>query len=193
MPIKCLPSLQQNFTITRCSSSSFTVTLSLIRRTVCARAQFSGRSSTTDTHREMGQMEFCCQNLTLCVLSSHSALCLLVGALFKKFGLFLNKSRMFNIILLSLYWSPKFSPSLACSTIDSITLPFTISTRVGEKDLFQHWTYFWKTSIVLRRQKYRNKQTNTRTFPVPGHMALWLRNVPTTMHASTKWHKRDTA
>jgi hypothetical protein len=35
-------------------------------------------------------MAVCCQNLTLGALSSRSALSLLVGALFKKFGVFLN-------------------------------------------------------------------------------------------------------
>jgi hypothetical protein len=35
-------------------------------------------------------MAVCCQNLTLGALSSRSALSVLVGALFKKFGLFLN-------------------------------------------------------------------------------------------------------
>jgi uncharacterized integral membrane protein len=72
----------------RCSSSSFIVTLSLIRRTVCARAQFSGWSSTTNAHSETNQMAFCFQNLTLDALSSRSALSVLVGAPFKKFGLF---------------------------------------------------------------------------------------------------------
>jgi len=38
----------------------------------------------------MGQMAVCCQNLTLGALSSSSALSVLVGMLFKKFGLFLN-------------------------------------------------------------------------------------------------------
>jgi hypothetical protein len=36
-------------------------------------------------------MAVCCQNLTLDALSSRSALSLLFGALFKKFGLFLNR------------------------------------------------------------------------------------------------------
>jgi hypothetical protein len=62
----------------------------VIRRTACARAQFSGCSSTTNVHNETGQMA-CCQNMTLGALSSRSALSLLVGALFKKFGLFLNR------------------------------------------------------------------------------------------------------
>jgi len=35
-------------------------------------------------------MTVCCQNLTLGVLNSRSALSVLAGALFKKFGLFLN-------------------------------------------------------------------------------------------------------
>jgi len=39
-------------------------------------------------------MAVCCQNLSLGALSSCSALSLLVGALFKKLNLFLNKLRM---------------------------------------------------------------------------------------------------
>ena len=82
--VKFLPSLQQNFTHTRFFfSSSFLVTLSLIRRTACARAKFSGYSSTTSAYSETGQMAFCCQNLPLGALSSRSAPSMLVGALFK--------------------------------------------------------------------------------------------------------------
>jgi hypothetical protein len=62
--------------------------MSLIRRTACARAQFSGCSSTTNVHNETGQMAVCCENLTLGVLSSRSSLSMLVGVLFKKFCLF---------------------------------------------------------------------------------------------------------
>jgi len=58
--------------------------------TACARNQFGGCSSTTNAHSEMGQMAVCCQNLALGALSSRSTLSVLVGALFKKFGLFLN-------------------------------------------------------------------------------------------------------
>jgi hypothetical protein len=43
-----------------------------------------------NAHNEMGQMAVCSQNLTVCALSSYSALSVLVGALFKNFGLFLN-------------------------------------------------------------------------------------------------------
>jgi hypothetical protein len=39
-------------------------------------------------------MAVCCQNLTLGALSSRSALSMLVGALFKKFGVFLNTPRI---------------------------------------------------------------------------------------------------
>jgi hypothetical protein len=59
-----------------------------MQRKACARAQFSGCSSTTNVHSETGQMAVCCQNLTLGALSGRSALSVLVGALFKKFGLF---------------------------------------------------------------------------------------------------------
>jgi len=53
-------------------------------------SQFSGCSSTTNVHSETGQMAVCCQNLTLGALRNRSALSVLVGALFKEFGLFLN-------------------------------------------------------------------------------------------------------
>jgi len=76
------------------SSSSAIVTLLQIRRTACALAQFSGCSSTTNAHSETGQMTVCCQHLTLGALSSRNALSVLVGALFKKFGLFLNTPRI---------------------------------------------------------------------------------------------------
>jgi len=39
-------------------------------------------------------MAVCYQNLTLGALSSRSALSLLIGALFRKFGLFLNNPRI---------------------------------------------------------------------------------------------------
>jgi hypothetical protein len=42
----------------------------------------------TNAHSKMGHMAVCCQNLTLGALSSRSALSVLVGAVFKKFGLF---------------------------------------------------------------------------------------------------------
>jgi hypothetical protein len=67
---------------------SFIVTLSLIRRTACARAEFSGCSSTTNAYSETEQMAVCYQNLTLGAHFIRRALSMLVGALFKKFGLF---------------------------------------------------------------------------------------------------------
>ena len=70
------------------------VTLSLIRRTACAVAQFSGCSSMINAHSVTGQMAVCCQNLTLGAVSSRSALSMLVRALFKKFDLFLNTPRI---------------------------------------------------------------------------------------------------
>jgi hypothetical protein len=44
----------------------------------------------TKAHSETGQMAVCGQNLALGVLSSRSTLFVPAGALFKKFGLFLN-------------------------------------------------------------------------------------------------------
>jgi hypothetical protein len=77
--------------------ANFFITFSPIRRTACARAQFSGCSSTTNNHSETGQMVVCYQNITLGALSSRIAFSLLVGVLFKKFGIFLNKPCMFLI------------------------------------------------------------------------------------------------
>jgi hypothetical protein len=76
--------------------SSFTVTLSLILRTVCARGKLSGCSSTTNAHSETVLMAVSCQNqnLTLGALSSRGVLSVLDGALFKNFVLFLNTHRI---------------------------------------------------------------------------------------------------
>jgi hypothetical protein len=62
-------------------------------------AQYNGCSTTTNAHSETGQMAVCCQSLTLGALSSRSALSVLVGALFKKFILFLNKPCSTNYML----------------------------------------------------------------------------------------------
>jgi hypothetical protein len=75
----------------------------LIRRTACARAQFSGCSSTTNAHSETGQMVVCCQNLPLGGLRSRSAPSVLVGALFKKSGLFFSTG-IFSIERLVAYF-----------------------------------------------------------------------------------------
>jgi hypothetical protein len=82
--------LQQYFTHTPCSSSSFIVATSLIRRTASAGTQLSGCCSTTNAHSETRQMTVCCQSLLVGALSSWSAVTVLVGALFKKFSFFLE-------------------------------------------------------------------------------------------------------
>ena len=98
-------------THTRYSSSSFIVTFSLIRRTACAHAQFSGCSSTNNAHSETGQMAVCCQILTLGALSRCSALSMVVGPLFKKFGLFLNTPR--TLLLNFMYFMYSFIKDLS--------------------------------------------------------------------------------
>jgi hypothetical protein len=50
----------------------------------------------------MEKMAICCQNLTLGAVSSCSAFSMLVGALFKKFGLLLNTPRI--LAQFSLEW-----------------------------------------------------------------------------------------
>jgi len=57
----------------------------------------------TNAHSETGQMAVCCQILTLGALISRSALSFLFGALFKKFGLFLNTPRRILKSLISYY------------------------------------------------------------------------------------------
>jgi hypothetical protein len=57
----------------------------------------------TNAHSETGQMTVCFQNLTLGALSNRSALSVLVGALFEKFGLFLNTPRVCTCIYRVLY------------------------------------------------------------------------------------------
>jgi hypothetical protein len=52
-----------------------------------------------NAHSEMGQMVVCCQNLTLGAVISHSTHSVLVGALFKKFGLFLNMPCVINELI----------------------------------------------------------------------------------------------
>jgi hypothetical protein len=52
-------------------------------------------------------MAVCCQNLTLGTLSSRSALSVLVGALFKKFGLFLNTPRIFMVSIFYVIDNPQ--------------------------------------------------------------------------------------
>ena len=119
----------------RCSSSSFIVTLSLIRRTACARAQFSGRNSTTSAHSQTGQMAVCCQTLTLGAHSSHSALSVLVGALFKKFALFLNTPRVYIYIYISL------SLSVICQTTGPKPLPKLFLRIVRSRSSSFNWQY----------------------------------------------------
>jgi len=56
-------------------------------------------------------MAVCCQNLMLGALSSRSALSALVGALFKKFGLFLNTLRMCHHFLYSAHFRQDYHSS----------------------------------------------------------------------------------
>jgi len=60
--------------------------------------QLSGCISTTNAHSETGQMAVCYQNLPLGALSRRSAPAVLIGELFKKFGLFLNTGVFRNYI-----------------------------------------------------------------------------------------------
>jgi len=61
-----------------------------------------------NAHSETEQMAVCCQNLTLGALSSHSVLSVLVGTLFKRFGLFLNKPCTCKVIAHFTVWNCKY-------------------------------------------------------------------------------------
>ena len=67
----------------------------------------------TNAHSETRQMAVCCQNLPVGAISSHSALSVLVGALFKKFGFFFNTLRIFEAIY-------KFTSGIVCAFFDSL-------------------------------------------------------------------------
>jgi len=56
-------------------------------------------SSTTNAHSETGQMAVCYLNLKLGALSIRSTLSVLIEALFKQFGLFLNTPRIYTLKL----------------------------------------------------------------------------------------------
>jgi hypothetical protein len=58
----------------------------------------------TNAHSETGQMAVCCQNLLLGALSSRSVPSVLAGALFKKFGLFLNTPRKLAVFDLNSHY-----------------------------------------------------------------------------------------
>jgi hypothetical protein len=81
---------------------------------------------------------------------------------------------------------------LASSTEDSIKFAiYSLYKGRGKK------TYFSTGRISDGIRKFYSTKipvgtNNIRTFPVLGHMALWLRIAPTTMHASTEWRKRGT-
>jgi hypothetical protein len=79
----------------------------------------------------MGQMAVCCQNLTLGALSSYSMLSVLVGALFKKFGLFLDTPRIYKFVWFCIVFrswvlvyrsddSPKNGPKLTTFVINCV-------------------------------------------------------------------------
>ena len=115
------------------SSADVARRLMFIRRTACARAQFSGCSSTTNTHSETGKMAVCCQNLPLSALSSRSVPSVLVGALFKKFGLFFEHTCILLLFIISVQHNGDISPARwNCLTF---LLPSVLTVTVGKLSL----------------------------------------------------------
>ena len=95
----------------------------------------------TIAHSETGQMAVCCQNLMLGALSSCSALSVLVGVLFKKFGLFLNMSR--TLIIIIIFISFPFI-IYRCSTIDlEVVIKYSITLVTLLVNSFVHFYYIY--------------------------------------------------
>jgi hypothetical protein len=64
----------------------------------------------TNAYSETGEMAVCCQNMMLGALSNRSTLSMLVGVLFKQFGLCLNTPHIID------FWcSVKFSSFIFCT------------------------------------------------------------------------------
>jgi hypothetical protein len=84
-------------------------------------------------------MAVCCQNLPLGALSSRSAPSVLVGALFKKFGLFLNTGVFLKLeIKLCYEISQVLEPLLFFSHFDtSLPLSFRLEINVEMVHKFQ--------------------------------------------------------
>ena len=83
----------------------------------------------SDLLRETMQMAVCCQNLPLGALSSRSALPVPVGALFKKFGLYLNtpcKRDLGSCGMLSSVEPLTLPAGITFSANQSLLAPFTI-------------------------------------------------------------------
>ena len=154
--LKCLCKMFPKFaakfhthTHTRCSSSSLIVTLSLIRRTPCTRAQFSGCSSTTNAYRKTGQMAVCFQYLTLGALSSRSDLSVLIGALFKIFCLILNTPRIYMMKYLGILLRKRHFPK---QLLDKLKSKHHVFKNIFAKRCAV-WQIMWKKMVKLDRQK----------------------------------------
>jgi len=147
--VNFLPSLQQNFTHTRCSSNSFVVTLSLIRRTACARAQFSGCSSTTNDHSETGQMAVCCQNLPLGALSSRSAPSVRLARYLKSSVFFLTRLVCGGSSLYGKKWS------IAWTYAEPLMKHTWKPTKIGWKLLKSLFNFVILIWLSLSFSKYR--------------------------------------
>ena len=118
--------------------------------TACACAQFSGCSSTTNAHSETGQMTVCCQNLPLGALSTRSAPSVLVGALFKKFGLFLNTPRISvrdqrDTMIILCFITKAFRNDMTGYNLNILTVTITVTLSFGPVE--QSWMHDWGSSI----------------------------------------------
>jgi hypothetical protein len=79
----------------------------------------------------MGQMAVCCQNLTLGALSSSSALNMLVGALFKMFGFFLNTPHTLSFFSREIYSLNKVNKMSMCCVFAREVVHFESSSSIS--------------------------------------------------------------
>ena len=91
----------------------------------------------TNAQSKKGQMAVCCENLTLGVLSRCSVLSMLVGALFKKFSLFLNMSYIFCSHLLSIRLKRLYRNVILCIVLYGFEIWFLILKGRHKVRVFQ--------------------------------------------------------
>jgi hypothetical protein len=141
----------------------------LIRRTAGAHPQFSGCSSKINAHSETGQMAVCCQNLPLGELSSRGASSLLVGELFKKFGLFFfNTPCMLKFLVKRILWPPPQGNGFPSKHL----LIFATSKGIA----FQNTEFFVMYSFELGSFLYSYLSNCIHYFMLSYRISLWLEN-----------------
>jgi hypothetical protein len=156
------------------------LSLSLIRRTACARALFSVCSSTTNSHSETGQMAVCFQTMSLGTLSRCSALSVLVGAVFKKFSPFWTGLVWEYFLLFNRYYADDWKLIGIQFKLPSFSLHFSnvcffLTYTSWSGNLLEKLTSFQLVKNIpafYRTQRFITAFTSTR------HLSLsWARSI----------------